>query len=141
MVADRAEEIGGKLYVMGGAWDRLSIPDFAQPLAFGVALVVSVPWTAAGDHAFSIRLEKSDGKLIATLTSGTLGVRPGPNALAGCPLRTPVAVGGLLVLPGSGQYRVVAQVGGGPTRATVFRAEGAAPPPLAMAYPAPTSLM
>ena len=32
LIADRAEVVSGKLYMMGGAWDHITITDLGQPV-------------------------------------------------------------------------------------------------------------
>ncbi len=46
LVADGADAVGGKLYLLGGGWDRLMVPQLPGPPAvpFAVALGINVPW-------------------------------------------------------------------------------------------------
>lgn len=44
MLTDRAEVHDGKLYIMGGAWDRLFLTDFDNPYSISFAIAVSVPY-------------------------------------------------------------------------------------------------
>lgn len=48
MLADGAHSVGGKLYVLGGQWDRLSVASFpAQHPAMALVLVLRVEYTEA----------------------------------------------------------------------------------------------
>jgi hypothetical protein len=60
-LADRAEAINGKLYVMGGAWDRLQVPELPGPLpvSISVAVVITVPWSLTNKQ-FTFSLELVD---------------------------------------------------------------------------------
>jgi hypothetical protein len=60
-LADRAEAINGKLYVMGGAWDRLQVPELPGPLpvSISVAVVITVPWSLT-NRQFTFSLELVD---------------------------------------------------------------------------------
>jgi hypothetical protein len=60
-LADRAEAISGKLYVMGGAWDRLQVPELPGPLPvpISVAVVITVPWSLT-NRQFTFSLELVD---------------------------------------------------------------------------------
>lgn len=60
-LADRAEAINGKLYVMGGAWDRLQVPELPGPLPvpISVAVVITVPWSLT-NREFTLSLELVD---------------------------------------------------------------------------------
>ncbi len=44
-LCDYAEEVNGKLYIMGGGWSRVLTPD--QPFNVALAIKVSVPWNEA----------------------------------------------------------------------------------------------
>jgi hypothetical protein len=62
-LADRAEAINGKLYVMGGAWDRLQVPELPGPLPvpISVAVVITVPWSLTNrEFTFSLELVDVD---------------------------------------------------------------------------------
>jgi hypothetical protein len=62
-LADRAEAINGKLYVMGGAWDTLQVPELPGPLPvpISVAVVISVPWSLTNrEFTFSLELVDVD---------------------------------------------------------------------------------
>jgi hypothetical protein len=71
LLADRAEAINGKLYLMGGAWDRLLVGDFAQPQAISIAVGVLVPWTATHEeHRLSARITDEDETEVANVLVG-----------------------------------------------------------------------
>lgn len=44
LVADHAEAINGKLYVMGGGFDTLWAPEFPHVVRFSFAALFKVPW-------------------------------------------------------------------------------------------------
>lgn len=44
MVADYAEVVNGKLYVMGGGFSAVQMVDFDQPYRCAVAAALRVPW-------------------------------------------------------------------------------------------------
>src|SRR5688500_2783040 len=61
LLCDGAQVVGGKLYVLGGGWDRLAFPEYPQTIPVGVAMGVRVPWTETNrQHSFSIRALTSD---------------------------------------------------------------------------------
>ncbi len=61
ILADRAEALNGKLYVMGGAWDRVFIADFQQPATISFAVGVLVPWNATNmQHTLVITVVDPD---------------------------------------------------------------------------------
>jgi hypothetical protein len=65
LLCDYAEEINGKLYVMGGGWSQLFTAD--APTNMGLAIKVSVPWDQANrPHDFSVRLVTDDEQSVLT---------------------------------------------------------------------------
>jgi len=61
LLCDYAEELGGKLYIMGAGWSQLRTP--YQPSNMALAIKLSVPWTQANEpHNLAIRLVTEDGR-------------------------------------------------------------------------------
>ena len=57
LVADRAEVVNGKLYLMGGSWDRVQPPSFPHRMMLGIALGVRIPFAHTDDqHTVAIEL-------------------------------------------------------------------------------------
>jgi len=71
LLADAAQEVNGKLYVLGGGWS-ITGPD-VPPMALAIKL--DVPWSAASQaHEFEIILVDTDGHPVGAGTDGR-GVR------------------------------------------------------------------
>ena len=61
LLADAAQEVNGKLYVLGGGWS-VTGPDL-PPMA--IAIKLDVPWSAANErHTFAIDLVDQDGRAV-----------------------------------------------------------------------------
>ncbi len=59
MLCDHAEEVAGKLYILGGGWSIYR----GSPVTMGLAVKISVPWDAANiPHDFAARLVTEDGR-------------------------------------------------------------------------------
>ena len=59
LLCDYAEEVGGKLYIMGGGWSRLFTPNV--PTNVSLAVKISIPWDEADrPHDIVMRLRKDD---------------------------------------------------------------------------------
>ena len=89
LVADGAQVVGGKLYLLGGGWDRLTVPRLPGPPAmpFSVALGVNVPWSLTNRKmSFSIDIHDADGGHVGLLVGGEFEVgrpqafAPGPRS-------------------------------------------------------------
>ena len=96
LLCDYAEEVGGKLYIMGGGWTRLTR---VRPVVdFSVAAKLLVPWNEANrPHSLALKLmtgdgfavKNSDGKDIAL--SGKIEVGRPPGLTEGTPLDFPLS--------------------------------------------------
>ena len=91
LLCDFAEEVNGKLYVMGGGWSRVVMMGPGDSLNMALAIKLSVPWIESNRrHSVMIRLltetfepatigdEKREVRLTYNLEVGRPpGVRPG----------------------------------------------------------------
>jgi len=70
LLADAAQEVNGKLYVLGGGWS-VTGPDL-PPMA--IAIMLDVPWTqSVAPHTFALELVDEDGRAVPAGDAG--GVR------------------------------------------------------------------
>lgn len=61
MLCDAAQEMGGKLFILGGGWSQLNQPD--TPTAMALAILIKVPWDQANEkHGFEAVLMTADGE-------------------------------------------------------------------------------
>lgn len=109
MLADAAQAVGGKLYILGGGWS-LTGP---APTPSAVALRVEVPWDQANTkHSFDVSLLDADGKpVIAATPQGEQAIQVGgefevgrpPGLIPGTPIDIAMAfnIGALPLPPGS----------------------------------------
>jgi hypothetical protein len=115
MVADAAEVVAGKLYVLGGGWDRLLVPVLpGRPaMPFYVAFGLSVPWNLTNRaFEFAVEMLDADGELIDTLVAGQFEVGRPPGLRAGTSQRMPVAGPAGPEFPHEGRYVVRCVVDG-----------------------------
>lgn len=109
ILADRAEGINGKLYMMGGAWDRLTIADFSQQNPFSIAIGVLVPWHYANESlSLVVSIEHEDGARVPPELRALVNVGRPPNSVKGQSFRAIIAAQGQWKLPGPGTYVVKA---------------------------------
>jgi hypothetical protein len=58
LLCDHAQEVGGKLYVLGGGWSIYR----GSPVTMALAVKIAVPWEGANTpHSFTARLVTEDG--------------------------------------------------------------------------------
>ncbi len=111
VLADHAEVVGGKLYMMGGGWDIRRIEDFNKSFTMNIALGVLTPWPLANkENKFQLTIEDEDGKKLGPTVDGSFTVGRPPNAIEGQTFRTMVSVGLPVTLPKPGMYRVIVSI-------------------------------
>ena len=131
MVADRAEAVNGKLYIMGGAWDRLGVNDFSKPVSISLAIGVLVPWNWTNEpQTLSIQVQNADAEAVKPGIQAEFNVGRPPHATKGQVFRALLAVTSQWVLPGPGEYQVVASLSGAGSKTTAFYAVSAEQPQL-----------
>lgn len=66
LLADAAQAVGGKLYILGGGWS-VTGPD---PIPSAIALKIEVPWTATNrKHQLILKLLDADGQAVKAKTA------------------------------------------------------------------------
>src|SRR5207247_8549782 len=99
MLADAAQAVKGKLYIMGGGWSVMG----PEPTPYAIALKVEVPWDETNKrHTLVLRLLDDDGRPvrvaarnedpIALEIPADFEVGRPAGALAGSPLDMPVGI-------------------------------------------------
>jgi len=113
MLADSAQAVDGKLYVLGGAWNILRFPEFPAQLIVGIAVAIDVDWNETNRrHHLDVHFEDADGNAMDPRIGADFEAGRPPGAVAGADLRIVFAVNGPLSIPGPGSYSAVASVGG-----------------------------
>ncbi len=114
MLADGAQQAGGKLYILGGQWDRLTMPNFpAQHPTMALVLVLRVEYSEALDrHQLDVELtldgEPMDPKAMAQFITGHA-----PGQTRGTPSFVPLALTfNNLVFEAPGRYEWVIRADG-----------------------------
>jgi hypothetical protein len=110
LVADRAEVVNGKLYLMGGAWDRISPATFPHRMILGIALGVRIPFAHTDDqHTVAVELLQDEQRLVGFEARLTTGRPPG---MAGMDMLVPMAFNIPVSIPAEGQAVLRAAVDG-----------------------------
>lgn len=113
MLADSAQAVDGKLYILGGAWNMLRFPDFPAQLLVGIAVAIDVDWNETNHrHHLDVHFEDADGNELQPKIGADFEAGRPPGAVAGADLRIVFAVNGPLVIPAPGSYAAVASIGG-----------------------------
>jgi hypothetical protein len=129
MLADSAQAVDGKLYVLGGAWNMLRFPQFPASLIVGIAVAIDVDWNETNQrHHLDSHFEDADGNEMEPRIGADFEAGRPPGAIAGAELRIVLAVNGPLSIPAPGMYAAVAIVGGRELARSRFQAIQAGQP-------------
>jgi hypothetical protein len=110
ILADAAQEVAGKLYLLGGGWDMLTPPTYPSVIPFGLGVGILVPWAHTNmKHHFTFVIKASEGPDLAR-GEGDFEVGRKPGLRPGMTQRVVLAIHGQLNIPGPGTYEVIAQV-------------------------------
>jgi hypothetical protein len=128
LLCDAAEEAGGKLYVLGGGWSQVNVPN--TPLNMALAILLSVPWNEANQpHDFEAVLMTDDGQAVtadegAIAASGKIEVGRPAGLKPGSDLNVPLALrfNGVVLAPGG--YRWELSIDGTQMAIAPFRVLG-----------------
>lgn len=121
ILADAAQVVGSKLYVIGGGWERMTVnSSFPLQQRCAVALAVRVPWNSTNQrHNFEIEIADEDGSSVGKLggqfeVGRPAGIRPGQDQ------RIQLATDFILPLEKPGGFFIVARIEGQEMRRIAF---------------------
>jgi hypothetical protein len=121
LLADFAEVVNGKLYLMGGAWDSYTLADPARPARFAIAVAVMVPWACTNEkHTLRVRIDNADGQTVTPEFPIDFQVGRPPTLAPGTEQRLVWAINGDFALRDAGAYSLVAAIDGQDSRRTAF---------------------
>jgi len=124
VLADRAEVLGGKLYLMGGGFDRVAVTQLPGAAKFDVAVSVLVDYHETNvQHLFEISCLDPDGGQVFEPMRGALEMGRPPGMSVGGAQRAMLVLQGPFTFPAAGEYSWAAKVDDGPTTRVGFRVE------------------
>lgn len=141
MIADGAEVISNKLYVLGGGWTNLQVRQgFPLSRQIGIAFAINIPWSETNERrAFELEILTEDGESLHKV-SGNLEVGRAPGIQPGTEQRVQMAANANLNIKGPGNFVVVARIDDHESKRVTFRVldanQGSKPP---QSPPAPSA--
>jgi hypothetical protein len=121
ILADAAEVVNNKLYLIGGGWETLTI-NARLPSSYpcAVAVAFSVPWNETNEqHNIAIEIQDQDGGELVNV-EGQIEVGRPPGIPRGNAQRVQMAIKVGLPLQQPGAHFVIASVEGQELRRIVF---------------------
>jgi len=112
LLADHGEALNGKIYVMGGGWNMLRLPQLPQEWGFGIALGIDVPWDETNRrHAMTLHVEDPDCEALGGEFSMEFETGRPPGAVQGQDQRISLALLTRTTFAAAGPHAVVVRVG------------------------------
>jgi hypothetical protein len=115
LLADGADAVGGKLYMLGGGWDRIMIPNLPSRAIkpFALALGITVPYSHTNrKFALTVELIDTDGAQIGDVLRVDLETGRPPGLTPGASQNTPIGIATNPEFPGPGRFSFVARIDG-----------------------------
>jgi hypothetical protein len=111
LLADHAEAVNGKLYMTGGGWNVLRLPELPHEWAFHIALGIDIGWHETNaNHELRVGIHDPDGVelgdgLVASFETG----RP-PGMPTGQEQRLVMSIGASATFAAAGPHAAVVHV-------------------------------
>ena len=129
ILADRAEAINGKLYMVGGGFDRIGVAEVPGRADYDVALGFLVDYNETNEpHEFSLTVEDEDGKVVLGPIGGRMEVGRPPGMARGQEQRVIVVLRGPFPANATGGFKWVPVLDGQSHAPTRFRVDRLAVP-------------
>jgi hypothetical protein len=121
ILADAAEVVNNKLYLIGGGWETLTINSQLPPsYPCAVAIAFSVPWNETNQqHNIEIEIQDQDGGELVKV-EGQVEVDRPPGIPLGNAQRVQMAIKVGLPLRRLGTYAIIARIEGQELRRVTF---------------------
>lgn len=129
LLADHAEAVNGKLYMTGGGWNVLRLPELPHDWAFHIALGIDVAWHETNNpHELQVNIQDPDGIELGEGLSANFETGRPPGMPTGQEQRLVMSIGTTATFVAPGPHAAVVQVDGEELgRARFYLMEG--PPP------------
>jgi hypothetical protein len=113
LLADAAQAVAGKLYLLGGGFDRINVANIPAVHQFDLALLVEVPWTATNEPTqILVELVDADNNFAGYRADAVMEAGRPAGARRGAPFNIPLTVPVIATFPQPGRYAVRVVVNG-----------------------------
>jgi hypothetical protein len=134
MLADHSEAVNGKLYMVGGGWNVLRLPELPHEWGFHIALGLDVAWSETNQpHNLQVGIHDPDGVELGEGLQADFETGRPPGMPAGQDQRLVMSIGTTATFSAPGPHAAVVQVNGEELgRARFYLTEGTEPPVTSM---------
>jgi Family of unknown function (DUF6941) len=111
LLADHSEAVNGKLYMTGGGWNVLRLPELPHEWGFHIALGIDVAWDETNRrHDLHLNLHDPDGVELGEGFSAEFETGRPPGMPAGQEQRLVMSIGTTATFSGAGPHAAVVLV-------------------------------
>ena len=129
LLSDYSEAVNGKLYMTGGGWNVLTLPELPHEWGFSIALGIDVGWDETNQrHSISLGIHDPDGVELGEGFSAEFETGRPPGMPAGQEQRLVMSIGATAAFAAPGPHAAVVLVNGEELgRARFYLMEGGGP--------------
>jgi hypothetical protein len=121
--ADGAQAVGGKLYILGGGFDRLVMPTQPFQYRFDLAMLIEVPWNATdAPYSLLVELLDADGEPAGYRAEAQFETARPPGIRQGTAVTVPVALPVFAEFAAPGRYILRGSINGEERRRVAIEA-------------------
>jgi hypothetical protein len=123
ITADSVEAVSGKLYMLGGGWDRWTSQSYPAAIRMGIAIGVLVPWDQTNEkHRLTVLVKDADGQQVVPPIGAEVEVGRAPGLTPGTTQRAILAINAGFPLPKPGRYEISVTAPDGSEKRVAFDA-------------------
>jgi hypothetical protein len=113
LLADHSESVNGKLYMVGGGWNMLRLPELPHEWGFHISLGLDVGWDETNtSHTLLVNVQDPDGVELGEGLSAEFEAGRPPGMPAGQEQRLVMSIGFNAEFVSSGPHAAVVQANG-----------------------------
>jgi hypothetical protein len=133
MLADSAQVVGEKLYLLGGGWTMLNAPQLPFSVPIGIAVGINVDWLETNRrHSFKLELlHEDDGGRVLVSVEGEFEAGRPPGIPAGMVQKVQMAFNVTPKFERAGPYVARLMLDNQTAKRQTFNVAGASEPPSA----------
>ena len=123
IIANAVEAVNGKIYMIGGGWDRWTSRTYPCPMHLGIAIGLLMPWDETNErHHISISIVDADGKPVVPEMGADMEVGRPAGMKPGSTQRAVLAINAAFPLQSPGRYEVRLEAPNGVEKRVTFDA-------------------
>lgn len=113
LLADHSESVNGKLYMNGGGWNVLRLPELPHDWGFHIALGVDVGWDETNKrHSLRLNIQDPDGNELNEGFEAEFETGRPPGMPPGADQRLVMSIGTAATFSTAGPHAAVVEVNG-----------------------------